>query len=195
MQKGVARGWRKHGGGNDGHLRSLARSFIHLFTLLPFLFSPLCVLLIYRAAGKCLRHSPSIVRPSLSLFPPYSIAASSSSSAAASSSIFLHLLPPTPFPVRPVSLSPRSFSCTAPWRATLRSLLEYIDRLWPFWCSRGWFNVDGNLGNTARSLIEESLAVPLWKKRKPMAGRGEGVGQRFRSVRASSCSYEYTCIV
>lgn len=47
---------------------SLARSFIHLLTLLPFLFSPLCVLLIYRAAGKCLRHSPDRATPvSLSL--------------------------------------------------------------------------------------------------------------------------------
>lgn len=57
---------------NDGHLRSafFARSFIHLLTLLSLvsILSSLCVLLIYRAAGKCLRHSPSIVQPISLLF-------------------------------------------------------------------------------------------------------------------------------
>jgi len=42
---------------------SLARSFTYSLSSLVSILSPLCVLLIYRAAGKCLRHSPSIVQP------------------------------------------------------------------------------------------------------------------------------------
>lgn len=47
---------------------SLARSFTYSLSSLVPILSPLCVLLIYRAAGKCLRHSPSIVQPISLLF-------------------------------------------------------------------------------------------------------------------------------
>lgn len=47
---------------------SLARSFTYSLSSLVSILSPLCVLLIYRAAGKCLRHSPSIVQPISLLF-------------------------------------------------------------------------------------------------------------------------------
>lgn len=58
-------------GGNDGHLRSAPRShrsFTYSLSSPVSILSPLCVLLIYRAAGKCLRHSPSIVQPISLLF-------------------------------------------------------------------------------------------------------------------------------
>lgn len=68
--------------GNDGHLRSVSHPLVHSLTHSPLspsrtlplslslvsILSPLCVLLIYRAAGKCLRHSPSIVQPISLLF-------------------------------------------------------------------------------------------------------------------------------
>lgn len=47
---------------------ALARSFTYSLSSLVSILSPLCVLLIYRAAGKCLRHSPSIVQPISLLF-------------------------------------------------------------------------------------------------------------------------------
>lgn len=47
---------------------SHARSFTYSLSSLVSILSPLCVLLIYRAAGKCLRHSPSIVQPISLLF-------------------------------------------------------------------------------------------------------------------------------
>jgi len=47
---------------------SLARSFTYSLSSLVSILSSLCVLLIYRAAGKCLRHSPSIVQPISLLF-------------------------------------------------------------------------------------------------------------------------------
>lgn len=95
-----------------------ARPFIHLLALLPpFLFSPLCVLLIYRAAGKCLRHSPSIVQPSLSLSlsfmhtfspsflpspPSSSISPSASCAVSCSPSLSLSLSRRSLFPVQPL---------------------------------------------------------------------------------------------
>lgn len=45
---------------------SLVRSFTYSLSSLVSILSPLCVLLIYRAAGKCLRHSPRSYNPSLS---------------------------------------------------------------------------------------------------------------------------------
>lgn len=49
---------------------SLARSFTYSLSSLVSILSPLCVLLIYRAAGKCLRHSPRSYNPSLSCSSP-----------------------------------------------------------------------------------------------------------------------------
>lgn len=68
------RRWNGTGGGGQRKrwpptIRSaLARSFTYSLSSLVSILSPLCVLLIYRAAGKCLRHSPSIVQPISLLF-------------------------------------------------------------------------------------------------------------------------------
>lgn len=81
---------------------SLSLSFSLLFSPSPSLvsiLSPLCVLLIYRAAGKCLRHSPSIVQPISLLFFLLLLHLRASS---------LHFLFPSPCPLPPtpaVSLS------------------------------------------------------------------------------------------
>ena len=118
----------------------------------------------------------------------------------------------------PLSLSPFATSCSprvpAPWPShPLGSFLQYIDRLWPFWCSsssnRGegeggggvcswrWSSVDGNLGNTARSLIEESFAGTALKKAQIGVGeRGSVTGVSFDwRILLLLWIYVRTCIV
>lgn len=100
---------------------SFARSFTYSLSSLVSILSPLCVLLIYRAAGKCLRHSPSIVQPiSLLFFLLLHLRVSSR-----------HFLFPSPVRSPCERFAPFSAALLPRIPHSLLHRSEYIDWLWP----------------------------------------------------------------